>query len=44
MTARAGFTGKPAHKFAIRVDLYRLSGVGSESARPRKASGVDKAF
>jgi predicted flap endonuclease-1-like 5' DNA nuclease len=41
LAAKAGLTEKQVLKFANMVDLYRVSGVGSEFAELLEASGVD---
>jgi len=41
LAAKAGLTDKQILKFANMVDLYRISGVGSEYAELLEAAGVD---
>jgi predicted flap endonuclease-1-like 5' DNA nuclease len=41
LAAKAGLTEKQLLKFANMVDLYRISGVGSEFAELLEAAGVD---
>jgi predicted flap endonuclease-1-like 5' DNA nuclease len=41
LAEKAGLTEKQVLKFANMVDLYRVSGVGSEYAELLEASGVD---
>jgi len=41
LAEKAGLTAKQVLKFANMVDLYRISGVGSEYAELLEAAGVD---
>lgn len=41
LAAKTGLTDKQVLKFANMVDLYRISGVGSEYAELLEAAGVD---
>ena len=41
LAAKAGLTEKQLLRFANMVDLYRISGVGSEDADLLEAAGVD---
>jgi len=41
LAEKAGLTDKQVLKFANMVDLYRISGVGSEYAELLEAAGVD---
>jgi predicted flap endonuclease-1-like 5' DNA nuclease len=41
LAAKAGLTEKQLLRFANMVDLYRISGVGSEYAELLEAAGVD---
>ncbi|WP_439113221.1 DUF4332 domain-containing protein [Hydrogenophaga sp.] len=41
LAVKAGMTDKQVLKFANMVDLYRISGVGSEYAELLEAAGVD---
>jgi len=41
LAAKAGLTEKEILKFSNMVDLYRISGVGSEYAELLEAAGVD---
>lgn len=41
LAAKTGLTDKQVLKFANMVDLYRVSGVGSEYAELLEAAGVD---